>query len=160
LTLAGGAASLLDAGFRYNVDTWQPQVEYGVNAGQGTLAVTQPGDGLPVGGELVNAWDLRLSNSVPLDLVIQLGAGEGELDLSSLALTGVQVETGAGTVQIDLRGDWSHDVNAAIRGGAGDLSIMLPSGMGVRVSTVTTLVDLSATGLTRDGDVYVNAAFG
>jgi len=160
LTLAGGSAHLLEADFRYNVDAWEPQVAYDVTGAQGTLAVTQGDSGLPVGDALVNIWDLRLGAGVPLELAVNLGAGESDLDLSALELTGVRVETGAGTVHIDLRGDWDHDVTAVIRGGAGELRVTLPSAMGVRVTTDTALVNVTATGLTRDGDTYVNPAYG
>jgi hypothetical protein len=160
LTLAGGSAHLLEADFRYNVDAWDPQVAYDVTGVHGTLGVTQGDSGLPVGEALVNAWDLRLGADMPLELTVNLGAGESDLDLSTLELTGVRVETGAGTVHIDLRGDWDHDVSAIIKGGAGELYVTLPSAMGVRVTTDTALVEVSTAGLTRDGDTYVNPAYG
>jgi hypothetical protein len=160
LTLAGGADDLLEADFRYNVDDWQPQVDYAVDGDRGALEITQPDTGLPVGDELINDWELRLGSELPLDLVVHLGAGDGELELGALDLMGVQVETGAAAVTIDLRGDWDHDVNATIRGGVGDLSILLPSTMGVRVTADTALVNLSAAGLTHDDNTYVNATYG
>src|SRR5579884_642595 len=52
LDLAGGADSLLDADFTYNVDAWKPRVDYRVNGGQGVLTVRQPS-----GGKL-KLWDL------------------------------------------------------------------------------------------------------
>jgi hypothetical protein len=161
LTLAGGADHLLDADFRYNVPDWEPQVAYALNGDHGALDVTQPDEGrLPVGAELVNDWNLRLSDGLPLDLAINLGAGEGDLDLTGLDVTKVQVEAGAAVVTVDLRGNWDHDVNAVIRGGAGELRVVLPSAMGVRVTAATALVNVTASGLTRDGDAYVNATYG
>ncbi len=160
LTLAGGAGQLLEADFRYNVADWEPQVAYAVDGARGALDVTQPGDGLPVNDELVNDWNLRLSGGLPLDLAINLGAGEGDLDLSGLDVSSVQVETGASVVTVDLRGDWDHDVDAVIRGGVGELRVVLPSALGVRVAADTALVNVTASGLTRDGDAYVNAAYG
>jgi hypothetical protein len=160
LTLAGGVDHLLEADFRYNVVSWEPNVSYSVTGAQGALQVTQPGDGLPVGDELVNAWDLRLGGGLPLDLEINLGAGQGDLDLSGLDITGVQVATGAAVVTVDLRGDWDHDVDAAITGGVGELRVLLPSAMGVRVTADSALVNVTASGLTHDGGTYVNAAYG
>jgi len=75
-------------------------------------------------------------------------------------VTQVQVEAGAAVVTVDLRGNWDHDVNAVIRGGAGELRVVLPSAIGVRVTAATALVNVTASGLTRDGDAYVNAAYG
>jgi hypothetical protein len=160
LTLAGGADHLLHAEFRYNVDDWEPQVAYSVDGGRGALQVTQPGDGLPVGDELVNDWDLRFGSGLPLDLAVRLGAGGGDLDLGVLDLTGLQVEAGAAVVTLDLRGDWHHDVNAVIRGGVGDLRVVLPSAMSVRVTADSGLGNVTAPGLSRDGETYVNEAHG
>jgi hypothetical protein len=161
LTLAGGADHLLDADFRYNVPVWEPQVAYVLDGAHGALDVTQPDEGrLPVGDQLVNDWNLRLSGGLPLDLAINLGAGEGDLDLSGLDVTKVQVLTGAAVVKVDLRGDWEHDVNAVIGGGLGEVRVLLPSAMGVRVTANTALVNVTASGLTRDGSSYVNATYG
>jgi hypothetical protein len=160
LSLVGGANHLLEADFRYNVDDWEPQVAYAVDGDQGALEVTQTGDGLPAGDELVNDWALRLGGGLPLDLAINLGAGEGDLDLSGLDITGLQVETGAAVVTVDLRGDWAHDVDALIKGGVGELRVVLPSAMGVRVTADTALVNVTESGLTRNGDTYVNGAYG
>jgi hypothetical protein len=160
LTLAGGADDLLEADFRYNVDGWEPQVAYTIDGDQGALEVTQPGNRLPLGDELVNEWNLRLGAGLPLDLAINLGAGEGDLDLSGLDVTGVQVEAGAGVVAVDLRGDWNHDVNVHIKGGLGELRVVLPSAMGARVTADTALGNVTATGLARDGKAYVNETYG
>jgi hypothetical protein len=61
---------------------------------------------------------------------------------------------------VDLRGDWRRDVNATIKGGAGELRIVLPSALGSRVTADTALANVTASGLTRNGDTYVNAAHG
>ena len=114
LKVAGGAASLLDANFRYNVNDWQPQVEYSENGEQGQLLITHQGDRVPVGGELINEWNLQFNNEVPLELTIQTGAGESQLDLAALNLTAVTIETGAGVTDIDLNGNWQHDLSVIL----------------------------------------------
>lgn len=161
LRVEGGADQLMEATFRTNVAAWQPQVNYNVNGSQGDLMVKQPTDDkLPVGSQVINEWNIRLNNAVPLDLVINTGAGEINLSLSDLDLSTLQVETGAGTTSLDLSGNWDHDVTAAITGGVGDLSITLPSEMGARVNMDTALVSVATTGLEKDGDGYVNQAYG
>ncbi|MEJ2559000.1 MAG: toast rack family protein, partial [Anaerolineae bacterium] len=162
LQVAGGADQLMQASFRYNVAEWQPQVNYSVTGSQGELAVTQQGEGskLPVGKEVINEWNIHLNDAVPLDVVIRTGAGESTLDLSSLNLSALQVQTGAGTTSLDLRGNWEHDLTVAIEGGVGELSVKLPAEMGVRANMDTALVSVTANGLIKDENGYVNQALG
>jgi hypothetical protein len=161
LRVDGGADQLMEATFRTNVPAWQAQVNYNINGSQGELLVKQPTDNkLPVRGEVINDWNIRLNNAVPLDLVVNTGAGVINLNLSDLDLSTLQVETQAGTTSLDLSGNWDHDVTAAITGGVGELSITLPSEIGVRVNMDTALVSVTTTGLEKDGDGYVNQAYG
>jgi hypothetical protein len=160
LKVAGGADQPMQASFRYNIEDWQPRVNYTVNGSQGELAVDHEDRGLRVGDKLVNEWRLSLNNAVPIDLQIDTGAGETELDLRGLALTALQVEVGAGNAHIDLSSSLDHDLSAAINSGVGELSVKLPGEMGVRVAVSTGIGDLTNAGLVKDGDYYVNAAYG
>jgi hypothetical protein len=161
LKVEGGANSLMDASFRYNVSAWQPQVKYSKNGEQGDLLVSQQGnDKLPVGGGLINEWTVQLANDVPIDLSIITGAGNAELDLGGLDLSKLDIQTGAGVTTVNLDGNWQHDLDVSIEGGVGELTVNLPAGMGVRVNKETALVNVSADGLIVDGNGYVNEAFG
>jgi hypothetical protein len=162
LKVEGGADKLMEATFRYNVDDWKPQVSYNINGSQGELVVNNQEDSnkLPVGRELINEWGIRLNNGVPLDLEIRTGAGESTLDLSTLEASNLRVEVGAGTTNLDLSGNWDHEVNADITGGVGQLTIKLPAEMGVRVSTDTAPIFVTAKGLINEEGGYVNKAFG
>ena len=159
LKVAGGAASLLDANFRYNVNDWQPQVDYSENGEQGQLLISHQGDRVPVGGELINEWNLQLNNEVSLELTIQTGAGESQLDLAALNLTAVTIETGAGVTDIDLNGNWQHDLPVSVSGGVGEITVNLPAEMGVRVHSDTALVSVTTSGLTKVDGGYVNDAY-
>jgi hypothetical protein len=161
LKVEDGATSLMEASFRYNVSDWQPQVKYSENDAQGELLVSQTGDDkLPVGGGLVNEWTIQLANDVPLDLSILTGAGNADLDLGVLDLTKLDIQTGAGVTNVNLEGAWQHDLDVSIEGGVGELTVNLPSEMGVRVEMETALVNVTANGLIVDGNGYVNKAFG
>jgi hypothetical protein len=162
LSVTGGAGNLMDATFRYNVAQWQPGVNYSVNGGLGELVVDHQDEdpSIPVGGALVNEWSLLLSNAVPIDLVIETGAGESELDLHELDLAGLRIEVGAGKTNVDLSGPLDHDLNVAINGGVGEITVKLPGEMGVRVSADTGIGGLANAGLAKDGDVYVNETYG
>ena len=109
---------------------------------------------------MINIWKLLLKNDIPVDLSISTGAGNSELDLGSLDLTALKIESGAGTVNVNLDGNWDHDVTASIRGGIGELKVKLPSAIGVRVEMDTALVNVNANGLIVDGNGYINKAYG
>jgi hypothetical protein len=151
----------MDASFRYNVSDWQPQVKYTENGAQGELLVSQQGDDqLPVGGELVNEWTIQLANDVPVDLTILTGAGNAELNLGALDLASLNIQTGAGVTKVNLDGKWQHDLDVSIEGGVGELTVNLPAEMGVRINMETALVSVTANGLIKEKDGYVNKAFG
>ena len=162
LSVAGGAAGLMEATFRYNVADWQPQVSYTVNGSQGELVVENRDvdPSIPVGDSVVNEWSLLFNNAVPIDMAINTGAGECELDLHELDLSSLRIEVGAGKTTVDLSGAWDHDLNASIHGGLGELTVQLPGEMGVRVTVDTALGSLTNSGLTQEGDAYVNEAYG
>jgi hypothetical protein len=160
LQVTGGAEKLLEADFTYNVARLKPEVKYTND----TLIVWQPdGKGLPdLRGitDYRNEWDLRLSDEVPMDLSVDMGAGTGNLQLAGLSLTGLDLSLGAGTSTVDLSGDWVHDLDTTIDTGAADLTVRLPRDVGASVKVEAGPHTIEATGLTRDGNLYTNAAFG
>jgi hypothetical protein len=161
LNLTGGADSLMEADFAYNVPAWRPGVSYEVVGDKGELSVEQGGlgEGIP-GPDVRNEWDLRLNDAMPIDLGVQMGGGVGNLDLDSLTLTGLNLDVGAGATTVDLTGDWERDLSAVVRGGAGEVTVLLPSQAGVRVNAGTGLGRVNADGLRKQGEAYVNDAYG
>ena len=160
MNVAGGSEKLMDANFTFNVAKLKPEVEYK----DGTLAVQTPEvSGLPsLSGiaDFRNEWGISLSDKVPMDLSVDIGAGSGDLELAGLSLTGLDVTMGAGTYTIDLTGDWARNLDATIDAGAALLTVRLPKDVGVRVKIESGPHTIEATGLTKDGDVYTNAAYG
>jgi hypothetical protein len=161
LNLTGGADALVEGDFAYNVADWKPEVNYDVTGDAGELSVEQgSGEDVPVGGEVRNEWDLRLNDDVPIDLSVEMGAGESDLDLDSLTLTGLDLQMGAGKTTVDLTGDYDRDLSATIEGGVGEATVRLPSAVGVKVNAEGGLGTINAQGLQREGDAYVNDAYG
>jgi hypothetical protein len=119
---------------------------------------------------------------VPLEMIIDLGAGRAHLNLGDLALTRLVVNGGAGEVNldlassqslrrltfnvgagpanIDLTGDWAGDLDARISGGVGTITLRLPAGVGVMVGVDTGIGAVQARGLTKDAEIYTNDAYG
>lgn len=72
----------------------------------------------------------------------------------------LELETGAGRVSVSLAGDWSQDVQADIQGGVGQLTVLLPSDVGVRADVEQGMGAVNAPGSVEDGDLLVNEAYG
>jgi hypothetical protein len=161
LNLTGGADKLMEGDFSYNVSDWKPKVGYDVSGEKGELVVKQgSAQGAGLSGDARNEWDVRLNDELPTDLVVRLGAGESDLDLDSLTLTGLDLQMGAGKTTVDLTGDYARDFDASIEGGVGEATVMLPSGVGVKAKAQGGLGKINAEGLERVGDSYVNDAYG
>jgi hypothetical protein len=160
LVVTGGAKKLLEADFTYNVAKLKPEVEFT----DGTLVVQHP----DVRGyrtlqdirDFRNEWDLRLNNDVPMNLSLEMGAGTSDLQLAGLSLTSLDVTLGAGKSTVDLSGDWTRDLDATIKTGAAIVTVRLPKEVGVRVEVEPSPTAVNASGLTKDGNVYTNAAYG
>jgi hypothetical protein len=161
LHLAGGADQLMEGEFSYNVSEWKPKVSYDVSGEKGELVVKQgSGEDVRLGADARNEWDISLNDEVPTDLVVQMGAGESDLDLDSLTLTGVDLQLGAGKTTVDLTGDYAKSFDASIQGGVGEATVLLPSEVGVKAKAEGGLGKINAEGLKRVGDSYVNDAYG
>ena len=160
LQVTGGAEKLLDADFTYNVAKLKPEIGYTA----GTLIVRQPHiNGPPVLRGITdyrNEWGLRLYDQVPMDLSVDVGGGVSDLQLAGLSLTKLDVILGAGKSTIDLNGDWVRDLDVTINAGAADITMRLPGDVGVRVEVDRGPAMIEASGLTQDGDVYTNTAYG
>jgi hypothetical protein len=160
LAVAGGAEKLLEADFTYNVARLKPEVKYS----GGTLAIRQPEvRGVPALRDMAdfrNAWRLRLYDAVPMDLRVTIGAGTSDLQLAGLSLTRLDITLGAGLSTIDLSGDWPRDLDVTIESGAADVRLLLPGEVGARVDVEAGPTTIQAAGLSRDGGIYTNAAYG
>ena len=161
LNVTGGADWLMEGEFSYNVSEWKPKVDYDVRDKKGELLVKQ-GSGVDarLDGNVRNEWDISFNEEVPTDLVVKMGAGESDLDLDSLSLTGLDLKMGAGKSTVDLTGDYAQGFDAIIEGGVGEATVLLPSDVGVKAKAEGGLGKINAEGLKRMGDSYVNAAYG
>lgn len=100
LTLSPGlqGENLVDGTALYNVDDLKPQIQK-----DGSNVEIKQGDfhSLPPFDDMKNEWDLKLSDT-PLDLTVQAGAYEGNLELGGLALKSLTVRDGASHVDLSF----------------------------------------------------------
>jgi len=157
LRVDGGSAKLMDADFDYNTASLKPIVHYDASSFRGQLRIEQPSGGMH-GGSSVYKWNLRLNDSIPLDVVADLGAGEADLNLGSLNLRSVQVNMGVGEIRLDLRGKPTRDYTVDINGGVGHARVYLPSDVGIIANASGGIGDVSVRGLEKRGGQWMNPA--
>ena len=100
LNLAPGpqGENLVDGTAIYNVADLKPEIKK-----SGDSIELKQGDfnGLPPFDNMKNKWDLKLSDA-PMELMIQAGAYEGNLELGGLALKNLTVRDGAANVELSF----------------------------------------------------------
>jgi N-terminal domain of toast_rack, DUF2154 len=159
LRIEGGAQQLFSGDF-FHAGSWSvPDVDYSVDNGIGTLHVQQNGGGTHIGNS-DNTWNLKVTDSTPLELKIDMGAGRGDFRLAKVDLTRLEVNIGAGQVTVDLTGERAKDLEATIQGGVGQAVVKLPKNIGVVATVHGGLGSVDVHGLTKDDERYVNAAYG
>ena len=164
LNVSSGEANLMDAEFSYNIETWRPEVIYEQRGRIGELKINQPQsefNGIP-DDDIHYQWDINLLNSVPMDMNVDLGVGESNLNLGNLYLENLVVDTGVGDTTIDLTGTVRESYDVQINGGVGKVTVYLPENVGLRLEANTGIGSLVVNGLQREGDseVYTNESYG
>jgi hypothetical protein len=97
----GDGVALLRGRFRYNVKEWAPSVKQNTSDDTTTVTVGQGlGSQIPLGtsDDYVNEWDVGLAYGVPIDLGVDIGAGQVQLDLGGLSLSDLSVTSGSADV--------------------------------------------------------------
>jgi len=122
--------------------------------------VMQPENSHTTFGGVKYTWDLHLNNAVPLDVAVEMGAGNSTLNFSSIMLRNLDVQMGAGNSTVDLTGDRKQNVTASFQGGVGEAHLKLPRDVGVRVTVDGGLGSVNAPDFKKSGDEYVNDAYG
>ena len=106
-------------------------------------------------------WDLQLSPEIPIELEVQAGASQIELDLTKLRVPALQVELGA--AQLHLRLPAQGHTAATVEAGAADITIDIPADTPARIRTRGGLaqfaVDTQAFPRTDDSDVYQSPGY-
>lgn len=162
LNVTGGADGVMDATYEFSDAEWRPEVRYDVSGTEGSLVVETPTrPRIDLSGRMRYDWDIALSDDLPTELTVAMGAGESDLDLGSLDLRRLRVDMGAGDATIDLAGTPRHDLSAEINAGAGAFTLRVPADVGVRIVGYQDGIGAyHADGFTQDGDALVNDAYG
>jgi hypothetical protein len=161
LNISGGSTDLMNSTFTYNIESWKPTVSYDVKGTEGTLLVSQPNRGtISTGPNTRYEWDLRFKNDVPMTMKVDVGVGDGDLLFGGLNLSRLEVNSGVGDTTVDLTGQWKQDVDVLVKGGVGQVKIIVPRDTGVHITAEGGLGNVNANGLTANGKTYTNSAYG
>jgi predicted membrane protein len=71
----------------------------------------------------------------------------------------LDVKMGVGELELNLRGKPQKDYSASVKGGVGDARILLPKDVGVIATATGGLGGVDTTGMTKEGNQYVNEAY-
>ncbi|PYT88687.1 MAG: hypothetical protein DMG36_23575 [Acidobacteria bacterium] len=159
LTVGADSAHALDADFRFNGSYDEPRVDYHVSDGVGQIDIAQDSHTVHFGNSR-NEWNLRFGKALPLELRVEMGAGQGNLDFRDIPLTRLDLHLGAGQVDVDLTGDRRTDLTADIEGGVGQANIRLPKKIGVIAQASGGIGSIRTSGLKQEGGSYTNEAYG
>jgi hypothetical protein len=156
LQVDGGSPKLMEGDFEYNIASWKPIVRYDKSSFRSQLHIEQP-SGLHGGSHVTYKWNLKLNDTVPLDMALDLGAGEARMNLGSMNLRSVEVNMGVGEVRLDLRGKPARDYTVNVNGGVGHATVYLPSDVGVIATARGGIGDISVRGLEKRDGRWINA---
>lgn len=91
-----------------------------------------------------------------------VSSGAGELTMTGLGNSGCaewRVQGGVGAVSLDLGGAWPAAGHLSLEMALGGLTLLVPKGLGLRVTMNGFLADFDATGFTKSGKVYTSAGY-
>jgi predicted membrane protein len=162
LHVSEGAKDWVEGEILYNAKDLKPKVKYKKSGSTGKVTIEQSKknfNGIKL-GNVKNSWDLELNDDVPMDLEVNVGAANTNLDLSGLQLKNLNVNAGVGDVTVDLSGDWAESFDVNLEMGVGESTIILPSNVGVRIKSTKGIGTADFKGFISKGNgVYVNEAY-
>ena len=79
------------------------QCHYSASGGIGTLVIRSEEEGLWDGGSEKDdrEWTIELTDRIPVMLRFELGAGDGDVDLTGLQLRALNISAGASSIRLD-----------------------------------------------------------
>jgi hypothetical protein len=100
-------------------------------------------------------WECRLSDALPLELDLEIGANEARLDLRDLRVTDLRLEAGASSTEVVLPARAGH-TRARLEAGAASLTVRVPEGVAARIRAEGALagIDVDTARFPRAGGAY------
>jgi len=147
LSIEGTEDLLVFAEFECSDERLVPDLEYEEEEDEGLLVIEQPEVGDDI--EKESEWLLELHESVVKELSIELGVGDAELAFGGMALEYIGCEVGIGELEVDFAGCEQDLDEAEFEVGVGEVTIVVPCDVGVKVEAEAGIGEVSAEGLTQ-----------
>ncbi len=135
-------------------------LEQDANISDGVAYVSLRGSGASAWAPFSNgrdqvAWDVRLAPELSTTLDVELVSGDADLDLGGLTMNGLRSSMVAGATRITLPSEGTFD--ASVEAVVGDITILVPRGMQVRMNKSTLLAAVQTPpDYRREGDVITS----
>jgi DUF4097 and DUF4098 domain-containing protein YvlB len=104
-----------------------------------------------------------LGGEMPLldEVTIDSSSGDVGVDMTGDydSPVGLEVDMSSGDLVMDLTGEWSQNLEGDIELSSGTTTLVFPTDVDVYVEAETSSGDINASGMTRDGDAYVNEPY-
>ncbi len=151
LTLRGGSDKLADGTFTSNVTTLTKSETIRETVQELDLEMRGQWRGF---GSTRNELSLNLTKDLPIDLSIDSGAMDMELDLAEVVVKRLSIDTGASSLDLVL-GDRADQSDILVKAGASAVTIAVPRSAGVRLTIDAGLTSKTFEDFTRvDENVY------
>jgi hypothetical protein len=99
-------------------------------------------------------WELFINPQIPVELRVDQGVGNIDLDLSSLTVTDLSVDLGIGRTEV-IFPDEGELINASVKGAIGEMILYIPREKSVHLTSNTGLAFITVPDeYTQDGDAY------
>lgn len=158
LTVQSGADKkyLMEYNLTINNPEWRPVIIYSIDNFNGNLRITEKetGGNMMYPATLLNSWDVRLNDEIPLSLEVNTGVGDSKLNVGSLNLSVLRVKMGAGNQVVDFTGYSGHLQDSEITCGVGDITLRVPKDMNSRITVNNGVGDIRVDGFVRKDGVY------
>lgn len=105
-------------------------------------------------------WNVRLAVGVPLDMDVDLGASEADLDLTDLKVVEFKLDAGAADIEVTFPRA-AGETNAVVKVGATRLELIVPEGVAASITLKSGLssLDVDESRFPKDGDKYQSADY-
>ncbi len=111
-------------------------------------------------GNIKNNLDLKITDEIPVSININTGASDINLDLSSLMLSNLKIQSGASKVSLKIGDKIEKNVTADINCGASAVVVNIPTKIGAKVNISAPLSGRDLGNLNRiSRDVYATDNF-
>jgi hypothetical protein len=104
-------------------------------------------------------WEVGISESLPIDVLVEFGVGDATLELDELHLTSLNLEMGVGRMQMSLPDEGDYQVS--IDGGVGLLLLEIPADADVKIDYDLGLTGIQVpSGFRQTGGTYFSSNYG